>query len=330
MEYRDKRVLVTGAAGFIGSHLTQQLVRLGADVRAMTHYRADPSLHNLEFLSREELEAVEIVRGNIEDNSFVRAAVRGRQIVFHLAALIGIPYSYTAPMSYVATNINGTLNLLEAAKDEGVERIIHTSTSECYGTAQYTPIDEAHPLQGQSPYSATKIGADKIAESYYRSFELPVVTLRPFNTYGPRQSARAVIPTILAQILSGADTLRLGNLDSKRDLTFVIDTARAFLLAGQAAAVEGELIHFGSGQATTIQELAQLALQVCASDATIEVDPDRIRPEKSEVEVLLCDPAKAERMIGWEPEVSLEEGLGRVRDFIAGNLHLYRATAYNI
>lgn len=328
MNLSGKQVLVTGATGFIGSHLVQALGARGAKVRAMAHYRGDPSLHNLDHLTREELAAVDVVRGNIEDPHFVRRAVEGCDVVFHLAALIAIPYSYVAPASYVATNISGTLNVLEACRDAGTPRIVHTSTSEVYGTARYTPIDEEHPLQGQSPYSASKIGADKIVESYHRSFGLPVVTLRPFNTFGPRQSARAVIPTVLSQALSGAKEIRLGSLKPRRDLTFVTDTARAFVLAGETPGIEGEVIHFGRGEAATVRDIARLCLRVSRASARLVSVAERQRPEKSEVQLLLCNPAKARRLLGWTTTVSLEEGLHLTAEFVERHPGQFRAGSY--
>ena len=330
MLLKNKTILVTGASGFIGSHLVQRLISEGAKVRAMAHYRSDPSLHNLEYLSRDEIDCIEIVKGDIADPFFVRKYVENCDIVYHLAALIAIPYSYIAPASYAATNITGTINILEACKCEGTPRLIHTSTSECYGTAQYLPIDEEHPLRGQSPYSASKISADKMAESYFLSFSLPVVILRPFNTFGPRQSARAVIPTIITQALSSQSVIKLGNLDARRDLTFVTDTTNAFLLAGITSSIEGELIHFGSGKTVSIGELADRILKICGSNAVIEVDKDRIRPEKSEVEVLQCNPAKARKFLDWTPEITLDEGLRRVASFIRQHQDIYDSTIYNI
>ena len=262
------------------------------------------------------------------DAFFVNEICRGMDAVCHLAALIGIPYSYVAPASYVDANVRGTLNILEAAKSHRTKRVIVTSTSEVYGTALYTPIDEAHPLQGQSPYSASKIGADKMAEAYHRSFEVPVVTLRPFNTYGPRQSARAVIPTVLSQALSGADCIRLGSLDPERDLTFVTDTAEAFALALEKPGIEGETIHFGQGNAISVGDLAQLCLKVTGSRATIEQDAARVRPAKSEVGLLLCNADKARKLLGWEPKVTLEDGLARAAGYIRENLAAFKAGTF--
>ncbi len=248
--------------------------------------------------------------------------------MFHLAALIGIPYSYNTPASYISTNVNGTLNILEACKNSDVVRVIVTSTSEVYGSAVFSPIDEAHPLQAQSPYSATKIAADKLAEAFYRSFNLPVVILRPFNTYGPRQSARAIVPTILTQILSGFKEIRLGNLEPKRDLTYVEDTARAFLLAGMIPGIEGEVIHFGQGIALSVQEIAELCLEIAGSKAKIVVSEERKRPIKSEVNLLLCNAAKANRILTWFPSVPIDDGIQRTFLYIKDHLDQYRPGDY--
>ncbi len=258
----------------------------------------------------------------------MRDLIAGCDVVVHLAALIGIPYSYVAPASYMQTNVVGTLNVLEACRQAKVRRVIVTSTSEVYGTARYTPIDEIHPLQAQSPYAASKIGADKLAESYFRSFDLPVVTLRPFNTYGPRQSARAIIPTVLTQALAGAEKIQLGNLEPRRDLTYVEDAARAFLLAAEAPGIEGEVIHFGQGEAVSVGELAQRCLDVVGSKAAIVCTAERQRPEKSEVELLLCNPSKARRLLGWAPQVSLDAGLERTAEYLRQHLNEYRSSQY--
>ena len=310
------RVLVTGAGGFIGSHLTQQLLDAGHRVVALVHYNGAGSWQHLTNVARQHRDQLDVRLGDVTDAFFVRELVAGCDAVLHLAALIGIPYSYIAPASYVATNIHGTLNILEACKLAKTARVIVTSTSEVYGTARITPMEETHPLQGQSPYSASKIAADKLAEAYFLSFNLPVVTLRPFNTYGPRQSARAVIPTVISQALAGAATITLGSLRPRRDLTFVRDTARAFLLAATTPNIEGETIHFGQGTANSVAEIAKLCLQAVGSQAKIVSDSLRTRPEKSEVELLLCDRSKAERLLGWKPEVSLVEGIARTVEYM--------------
>lgn len=330
MKLSDCNVLVTGAAGFIGSHLVEALVERGARVRAMTHYRSDPTLHNLEFVPREVRDQIEIVRGSIDDEAFVRRAVAGCDVVFHLAALIGIPYSYVAPVSYLNVNLKGTLNILEACRDADTHRLVHTSTSECYGTARYTPIDEAHPLQGQSPYSASKIGADKLVESYSRSFALPVVTVRPFNTFGPRQSTRAITSTIAVQLLSGADRLRLGSLDPVRDLTYVTDTVGGFMQAAEADGVMGEEINLGSGKGVTIRELANRLMTITGRQVPIESDPKRIRPPESEVWELICDNSKARNLLGWQPSISLDEGLGHVVEFLRDNIDMSNSCEYGV
>jgi NAD dependent epimerase/dehydratase len=322
------KYLVTGAGGFIGSHVVEALLQAGHEVRALAHYNSRGSWGHLDGSPAAAHPKLEVRLGDVTDASMVRALVDGCDVVLHLAALIGIPYSYHAPGSYVATNVSGTLNILEACRASRVRRVVVTSTSEVYGTARYTPIDEKHPLQAQSPYSASKIAADKLAEAYFCSFDLPVVTLRPFNTFGPRQSARAVIPTVLAQALNGASEIRLGNLEPKRDLTFVEDSARVFLLAAETPGIEGEVIHFGQGQAVSVGELAQRCLDAVSSKARILSVPERQRPEKSEVGLLLCDAAKARRLLNWTPQVSLAEGLGRTADYLRQNLGQYRYGQY--
>jgi NAD dependent epimerase/dehydratase len=328
------RILVTGAGGFIGSHLVEALLEQGHHVRAMVRYTSSGHRGHLDrsekALQAESDGRLEIALGDITDPYLVNRIAEGQEIILHLAALIGIPYSYSAPASYQAVNVAGTLHILEAARTHRCRRVIITSTSEVYGSARYTPIDEDHPLQGQSPYSASKIAADKLAESYYNSFDLPVVTLRPFNTYGPRQSQRAVIPTILAQALSGASEIKLGNLTPKRDVTYVEDTARAFLLACEAEGIEGETIHFGSGTAHSIGEIAEKCLTVAGSKAVVSSDADRVRPEKSEVECLLCGASKAEKLLGWRPEVSLEQGLDQTAKYIRDNMDQYPSGVYSI
>jgi NAD dependent epimerase/dehydratase len=322
-------VLVTGAGGFIGSHLVERLVRDDATVRALVRYNSRNDWGLLEMLPADVRNAVEVVTGDIQDPFLVDKAVEGNEVVFHLSSLIAIPYSYVAPQAYVATNVQGAVNVLEASRRHGVERIVHTSTSECYGTAKYVPIDEKHPLQGQSPYSASKIGADMIAESYWRSFELPVAVIRPFNTYGPRQSARAVIPTIISQALSGG-VVHLGSLTPTRDLNFVDDTVEAFIRVSQTPGAVGEIINIGSGREISIGDLAQLILDLMDSDARIECEEQRLRPGKSEVERLLCDNDKARRILGWETTVTLEEGLRRTIDWIRDNQARYKPQIYNV
>lgn len=323
-----KKVLVTGAAGFIGSHLTERLVELGAETRAFVRYSSTGSRGWLDASPCRD--AIEFFHGDIRDHSLVEKAVKGCDIVCHLAALIGIPYSYDAPDSYVQTNVTGTLNVLQSCRAHSVGRLLSTSTSEVYGTALYTPIDENHPLQGQSPYSATKIGADKLVESFYRSFGLDAVTVRPFNTFGPRQSARAVIPTIASQLLTGAKRIRLGNLEARRDLNYVSNTVDAFVAAAATPGLAGETIHFGSGGEVSIGELFTILRDIVGSDAEVEVDAARIRPEKSEVGLLLADNSHAEKLLGWTPRVTLEEGLGHVVAWVKENLRAFRTDEYAV
>ncbi len=329
MNWTGKKVLVTGAAGFIGSHLTEALVRAGARVRALDLYNADNDWGNLNFLPADVLDAVEVVLSDVRDPYAVRSAVQGREIVFHLAALIGIPYSYVAPQSYVETNITGTLNVLEACRAEGIERMVHTSTSETYGTARYTPIDEAHPLQGQSPYSASKIGADKLAESYFLSFELPVATIRPFNTYGPRQSARAIIPTVISQGLRG-NTLTLGNLSPRRDLNYVADTARGFMAVAASESSPGEVINIGYGEDISIGDLVVMIGEIIGTEFEIKSDEQRVRPDASEVMQLMADNTRARELVGWEPQIGLREGLSRTVDWIRDNQDRFKTQIYNV
>lgn len=325
---RGARVLVTGAGGFIGSHLTEALVREGCEVVAFVHYRSDGSRGLLEQAAPDVQGQIEYIAGDIRDAERVRDACQGCQVVFHLAALIGIPYSYQSPRSYVATNVTGTLNVLEAVRSQGVGRLVHTSTSECYGTARTVPMTEAHPLSAQSPYAASKIAGDMFADSYASSFELPVVTLRPFNTYGPRQSARAIVPTIISQALAG-DSVRLGNTSAVRDLLFVDDTVAAFLAAAVASDVCGRTIHVGSGEGVAIAELARLILERSGrSECEVVADPSRLRPAASEVDQLICDPTLASQVLHWAPSVNLETGLDRTIAYITEHLGDYRPSDY--
>lgn len=324
-----KRVLVTGAGGFIGSHLAERLVREGAEVHAMVHYNALSSWGNLDVVAPEVKKDLRVTLGNIEDSDYVARACKGMEVVFHLAALIAIPYSYVAPRSYVRANVEGTLNVAEAARQLGVGRVIHTSTSEVYGTALREPIDEDHPLQGQSPYSASKIGADKIAESYWRSFETEIVTLRPFNTFGPRQSARAFIPTIISQALD-RDEIRLGSLDPLRDMTFVSDTVAGYIAAATTPGIAGETINLGTGETRSIGDFATRILALMGCDKPIVQEAGRMRPAKSEVGKLVSDNSKARRLMGWAPAVTVDDGLRATIDFIAAHRHLYRASTYTV
>jgi dTDP-glucose 4,6-dehydratase len=325
--WTNRPVLITGAGGFIGSHLTEALLRAGARVRVFVRYNArnDPGL--LRFLSRQDFESLEIITGDLRDPDAIRQAVKGVSHVFHLGALIAIPYSYRHPVEVVESNIIGTLNVLLAARDLGVERLVHTSSSEVYGSALRVPIDEEHPLQGQSPYSASKIGADKLAESFYRSYNLPVVTLRPFNTFGPRQSARAVIPTMISQALSG-DTIRLGNLDTRRDFTYVSDTVAGFLKIAETPGVEGETINLGTGYDVRIGDLAEQIVAMLDHPVKIVVESHRLRPEKSEVQRLISDNRRALERLGWAPQVDINTGLRRTVDWIRENLAEYATDRY--
>jgi NAD dependent epimerase/dehydratase len=325
--WNGRSVLVTGAGGFIGSHLVESLLAGGAKVRAFVRYtsRKDPGL--LRQLKEEDFARLELVAGDLRDEHAVRGAVAGCQFVFHLGALISIPYSYLHPVEVAGVNFSGTLNVLTACREAGVERLLHTSTSEVYGTARRVPIDEAHPLQGQSPYSASKIGADKLAESFFCAYGLPVVTVRPFNTFGPRQSARAVIPTIITQALA-SDALRLGSLETTRDFTYVADTVRGFLRAAEAPGVEGETFNLGTGQEISIGALARQIVAMLGRPVQIVQDEERLRPGASEVLRLLSDNSLAGKRLGWQPEFSLEQGLERTIAWVREHLDLYRVGSY--
>ena len=325
----DKKVLVTGAGGFMGSHLVEALAREGARVRAFVRYNSRSDAGALEFAGEEIKERVDFFRGDIRDRDSVRKAVEGRELVFHLAALIAIPYSYGAPSSYVETNVAGTLNLLEESRLAGVGRFVHTSTSEVYGTAKYVPIDEEHPLCTQSPYSASKAGADHLTLSYRRSFDFPVLIIRPFNTYGPRQSARAIIPTIITQALF-RPTVELGELGPRRDFTYVDDMVRGFLLGGSTPGMEGETINLGSEREISIGELAEKIMSVVGVKKEIREDTERKRPPGSEVERLLSSASKARRMLGWSPEVGHAEGLERTVAWIRENRARYKPGIYTL
>jgi NAD dependent epimerase/dehydratase len=329
-EYKHLRVLVTGAGGFIGSHLVEALVGTGSRVKALVRYSSGGSWGHLEQLAPDVRDSVEVALGDVRDAQFLRHQVRGCDVIFHLAALIGIPYSYEATESYVDTNVRGTLNVLQAAREADVQRIVVTSTSEVYGTACYTPMDEKHPMQAQSPYSASKIAADKLAESFHLSFGLPVVTVRPFNTYGPRQSARAVIPTIVSQVLAGGAALRLGSLEPVRDLTYVEDTVRGFLRAAVSEQAVGQVINLGTGQGISIGDLAQIIMQIVGRKLPIVADADRVRPQASEVRLLIAKTERAKDLLGWESEVSLTEGLKRVIEYISANMVAYRVGSYAV
>lgn len=327
--WQNRNVLVTGAGGFIGSHLVHALVHLGARVRAFVHYNSRGDVGMLRFLPPELLARVEIVVGDLRDLTAVEEAVWGVTHVFHLGALTTAPYSYIHPAQVIETNVQGTLNVLLAARDVNLERLIHTSTSEVYGTALRVPIDENHPLQGQSPYSASKIGADQIASSFYRVFNVPVVTVRPFNTYGPRQSARAIVPTIITQALT-QPTIFLGNLDTRRDLTFITDTLTGFLRAGETPAIEGETFNLGTGREIRVGDLARRIIELVNRDVQVMVDETRVRPEKSEVQRLVADNRLAQRRLGWKPTVELEQGLRETVQWIRDHLDLYKPGRYEI
>ena len=325
-----KRVLVTGADGFIGSHLVEALIGMGAIVTAFVHYNSFDDVGWLDSISDARSSRLKIFPGDVRDADRVREAMEGNEVVFHLASLIAIPYSYHAPSSYVNTNVVGTLNVLTACRDLGIARVVHTSTSEVYGTARYVPIDESHPLQGQSPYSATKIAADMLAESFFRSYDVPVVTIRPFNTYGPRQSARAVIPTIISQLLDGANELKLGSLSPTRDMNYVADTVRGFMLGACSPGAIGRVINIGSGREISIGDLAQMLIDLVGREVRIVCDEERLRPQKSEVNRLLCNAALAKELLGWEAKYTLEEGLKKTIEWISENRSAYRSNRYTI
>ncbi len=336
MDLKGKKILVTGADGFIGSHLTEELVRRGHEVRAFTLYNSFSSWGWLDQSPDEIRRELDVFAGDVRDPHGVKTAMEGCDVVLHLAALIAIPYSYHSPHSYVGTNISGTLNIVQAARELGIERVVHTSTSETYGTARFVPITEDHPLQGQSPYSASKIGADQIALSYYTSFETPVSVIRPFNTYGPRQSARAVIPTIITQIANGARKIKLGSLEPTRDFSFVMDTVRGFLAIAEADDCIGKVTNVGSSFEISIGDTAALIAEVMGTEVEIEADQQRIRPAKSEVERLFAGIGKARERAGWEPEYAGREGFGRglkeTAEWFAdpANLAQYKSDRYNI
>lgn len=327
-----KKAIVTGADGFIGSHLVEALMAAGYQVRAFVLYNSFNSWGWLDTLPQRQLKQIDIYPGDVRDANGLRKALAGMDVVFHLAALIGIPFSYHSPDLYIDTNVKGTLNILQACRDHGTGRVVVTSTSEVYGTARYAPIDESHPLQGQSPYSASKIGADKIAESFHLSFGMPVVTARPFNTYGPRQSARAVIPTIISQIKSGNKQIKLGSLHPTRDLNYVQDTCRGFLALADCDQAVGKTVNIGSGREISVGDLAGMIIRLMGAEVEIVTDGQRTRPKESEVERLLCDNRLIQKLTGWTPAVSLEEGLRRTIDWFhdEANLKMYKHGIYNV
>lgn len=336
MQLQGKKVLVTGADGFIGSHLTEYLVRQGVDVRAFVYYNSFNSWGWLDDSSTEIKRVLDVFAGDIRDPHGVRTAMQGCDVVLHLAALIAIPYSYHSPDTYVDTNIKGTLNIVQAARDLGVERVVHTSTSEVYGTARFVPITEEHPLQGQSPYSASKIGADQIAQSFHLSFGTPVATIRPFNTYGPRQSARAVIPTIITQIASGARHIKLGAVHPTRDFNYVRDTVRGFVALAECDAAIGQVVNIGSNYEISVGDTAKLIASLMGKDVEFTSDEQRMRPAGSEVERLWADNARALELAGWTPEYpgieGLTRGLTETIDWFTRpeNIRRYKAGVYNI
>lgn len=324
------KVLVTGADGFIGSHLVEDVVKSGYEVKAFVYYNSFNSWGWLDSLPKEITKEIEVFTGDVRDPNGVREAMKDMDEVFHLAALIAIPFSYHSPDTYVDTNIKGTLNVLQAARDFDISRLLITSTSEVYGTAQYVPIDEKHPYQGQSPYSATKIGADRLAESFYRSFNMPITIVRPFNTYGPRQSARAVIPTIITQLLAGNEEIQLGSLTPTRDFNYVKDTANGFIEIAKSNATIGEEINIATQQEISIGQLAEELIQQINPNAKIVCDEQRLRPEKSEVNRLLGSNEKIKRLTNWVPKYTFKQGIAETIDFFRNELDKYKTDIYNI
>lgn len=336
MNLAGKKILITGADGFIGSHLTEELVRLGHDVRAFVYYNSFNSWGWLDHLDKNIKNSLDVFAGDIRDPYGVKTAMKGCDVVLHLASLIAIPYSYHSPETYVDTNIKGTLNILQAARELDIQKVVHTSTSEVYGTARYVPIDEEHPLQGQSPYSATKIGADQMSLSFFRSFNTPVAIIRPFNTYGPRQSARAVIPTIITQIANGKTDIKLGALDPTRDFNYVMDTVAGFIAVAESDKSLGEVINIGSNYEISVKETAELIAEVMGANINILTDEVRFRPEKSEVERLWASNEKAARLLGWKPSYAGRQGFKRGLEQTVSwftdpsNLKQYKSDIYNI
>lgn len=330
MNWQGKKVLVTGAEGFIGSHLTERLVELGADVTALAQYNSFNSWGWIDTFDKKVKDSIKVVTGDIREYDGMKRIIKGQEVVLHLAALIAIPYSYLSPMAYVRTNVEGTTNVLEACREYDVEKIVHTSTSETYGTALYVPIDEKHPMQGQSPYSASKIGADMMAESYHRSFNMPIATLRPFNTYGPRQSARAVIPTIISQILAGKKEIKLGSLTPTRDFNFVLDTAEAFIKVAESEKTIGEVINAGSNYEITIGDTVKKIIKIIGKDVKILCDDERIRPENSEVNRLWADNAKIKELTDWTPNYNIDQGLEATVEWVKNNMQYFKTDIYNV
>lgn len=329
MRWTNTTVLVTGAGGFIGSHLVERLLDLGAKVKAFVRYNSRSDWGLLELLPRDKLTEIEIIMGDLTNVETVRQAANNVEIMFHLASMIAIPYSYIHPIETIETNVMAAMNLLTVTRNRGINKVIHTSTSEVYGTAQYVPIDEKHPLQAQSPYSASKIGADMIAESFYRSFDVPVSIIRPFNTFGPRQSARAIIPTIISQALTN-DRIYLGSLHPTRDYTYIDDVIEAFIRIAESPISIGEVINIGSNFEISMEDVCKKVMTLTGKEAETVIDQRRVRPEKSEVERLLCDNSKAKKLLGWEPTISFEEGLQRTINWISKNISFYKTELYNL
>lgn len=330
MDLKGKKVLVTGSEGFIGSHLVEKLVDLGVEVTALVQYNSFNNWGWIDTFDKNIKDSIHVVTGDVREYDGMKRIIEGQDVVFHLAALIAIPYSYLSPMAYVRTNVEGTTNVMEACREYGVQKIIHTSTSETYGTALYVPIDEKHPLQGQSPYSASKIGADKIAESFCRSFNLPVATIRPFNTYGPRQSARAVIPTIISQILSGGKKIKLGSLTPTRDFNYVKDTAEAFVKIAESDKAIGQTLNVGSNHEISIGNLAKKIINIIGKDVEIMCDEERLRPGKSEVNRLWADNIKVKQLTEWKPKYNLDKGLEETVEWIKNNMGYFKTDIYNV
>lgn len=331
MNWKGKKVLVTGAEGFIGSHLTERLVNLGADVTALVQYNSFNNWGWIDTFDKNVKNSIEVITGDVREYDNVKRMIKGKEVVMHLAALIAIPYSYLSPMAYVRTNVEGTTNVLEACRDEeNIEKIVHTSTSETYGTALYVPIDEKHPMQGQSPYSASKIGADKMAESFYRSFNMPIATIRPFNTYGPRQSARAVIPTIISQILAGKKEIKLGSLTPTRDFNYVKDTAEAFVKIAESDKTIGQVINAGSNYEISIGDTVKKIIDITGEDIKIISDQERMRPEKSEVNRLWADNTKIKQLTDWTPKYDIDAGLTETIEWIKNNMQYFKTDIYNV
>lgn len=330
MKLNGKKVLVTGSEGFIGSHLTERLIEMGAEVTALVQYNSFNNWGWIDTFDKSVKDNIKIVTGDIREYDGMKKIIKGQEVVFHLAALIAIPYSYLSPMAYVRTNVEGTTNILEACREYEVEKIVHTSTSEVYGTALYVPIDEKHPMQGQSPYSASKIGGDKIAESFYKSFGLPVATIRPFNTYGPRQSARAVIPTIISQILAGKMEIKLGSLTPTRDFNYVKDTAEAFIKIAESEKTIGEVINAGSNYEISIGDTVKKIINIIGKDVKIISDEERMRPENSEVNRLWAENKKIKELTEWMPQYTIDTGLKETIKWIENNIHYFKTDIYNI